>query len=568
MRRVLGAFGGGLILLAAASWPAQAAPPAAVDLVPVKAGHVDLLVPKLVNGALEVSTIVEAEPAVAAGDKDVLLGDADKVQLTGSPALADGDWWASPEVADAAKGPLLGISPADVQTTGTTEVTLNLLADKVEAPAGATFELLNEPPLTAAKANRLLSSDAKENLLTHKLGAVHEDFSWTFSDQGRYRLPFTISVKTASATVTSRPITLTFFVGAGVLANKDLVAATPTTTTVTAAAGATAGQTALTATVAGGKAGSPRGFVEFKDGVDVLGTAPVAVEGGVAKAEFALAEGEHELTAVFSPKYLLDYEKSAESAPVVYTVPDGAGGDPTESPSPTASPTETDDEPADTDCTIITDGDVDYAVRVTGGKAESGVKDGSTLWLDPAEAVIRVPDAAKVALPEGQAFLGDAGEEAWLLPQAAQAGIPSVGWAAEGTAATWKLTEADGPGKAVLFETDGDGTPEVVFDGAGDSRQLTASEHGHATWGFTAPGVYRLTFQHTTASQGSDEGVLTFAVGAYDEADLPSCEVPEDGADSLADTGAPVLLYGCVGVILVTCGAVLLTGVNRRFGLF
>ncbi|ROO90689.1 surface-anchored protein [Actinocorallia herbida] len=574
MRRVLGALGGGLLILAATAWPAQAAPPTEVKPQVAENGHIDLLSPKITAGAIDVSTIVDGGATYAAGDLDALIPAEDTDKITVADGVLKGDWFVSGTEATKGTKPFLGVSLTGLAGAGVQgDVTVDLVG--AQAPvAGGSFELLTESPATADAADRVLSSDATANLKTFKQTpgtADHKDYFWAFSDKGRYRLSFTVSATTATGTLKSAPITQTFYVGAGAQA---AATKTPTTTTVTAAAGATAGQTALTATVAiTGLVGSPRGFVEFRDGVTALGTAPVPVQGGVAKAEFPLTEGAHELTAIFYPKYELDYAASPESAPVTYTVPVGGGpqdpdDDPTESPSPTSSPTDdADEDPVDGDCTIIADGDVDYAVRVTGSKAQSGVKDGSSLWLDPAEAVVRVPAAAKTALPDGQGFLGEAGDEAWLLPQTAQSGVPSLGWAAEGTAATWKLTEVDGPGKAVLFATGTDGTPEVLFDGAGDSRQLTAGEHGHGTWGFTAEGVYQLTFTHTTASQGSDEGVLTFAVGAYDEDDLPSCVVASDD-DSLADTGAPVLLYGSIGVILVTCGAGLLMGVNRRFGLF
>ncbi|MDX6742105.1 choice-of-anchor M domain-containing protein [Actinocorallia sp. A-T 12471] len=574
MRRVLGVLGGALLLTASTSaWPAQAAPPAPVAPTPVTAGHVDVLAPKLADGELEVATVVAGGAQGPTGDIDVLLPDESKFDVMDQKegeALPSRVWFTAtdpfkkPDKPAVGAGPTLGVSLEGLNDPGIQgDVTVEL-TDYNPPKAEAIFELLTETPEDALTTDRVMSSAPGTRTAALKPGE-HKDYVWAFSDPGRYRLVFTVSATTATGAVKSVPVTQTIYVGT---TTPITMTATPTTTTVTAEAGATAGQTTLTATVVpDGFKGSPRGVVEFRDGVDALGTEPVPVVGGVAKADFPLPDGKHELTAVFYPKYVNDYAESAESAPVVYTVGTDPDPDPTGSPTPTPSQTPSDDpDPDDSDCTIITDGDIDYAARLDGAKAKAALRDGST-WFDPGEAVVRVPDAAKVALPAGQDFLGAAGTEVWTLPQAAQAGIPSVGWYAEGTSATWKLTKAEGPGKAVMFEIGADGVPKVVFAGAGDSRELTSGEHGHASWGFTAPGVYELSFTHTTPSHGSADGVLAFAVGAYDADDLPACANASGGGGNLADTGAPVLLYGSIGVILVTAGAVLLTGVNRRFGL-
>ncbi|MCD0452462.1 choice-of-anchor M domain-containing protein [Actinocorallia sp. API 0066] len=576
VRRGLGVLGG-VALVVAVGLPGGgvgAAPPQApVAVELVGAGHVDVLVPKVVGDVLEVASVPAGGAVFAPGARDFHVGGvAVKIvdQVDGE-LLKVGDWYVAASGATAGT-PVLGFSVAEV---GAVQGAVAIELTDVDLPQGGGVEVFKgaattTPEAEAAKAtDRVLSSDPAPAGRKYEMQAGvagHEDFNWAFSAPGRYRLTFTVSGTTADGkAVKSAPVTHTFHVGSTAPAGT----ATTTTTTLAAAAGATAGQTALTATVTA--VGSPRGWVEFLDGTTSL--ASVEVVGGQAKGEYVLAEGQHTLNAVFHPKFTNDYATSQATA-LSYTVPVGSGGGvtptptptPTTSVTPTPTPTPTDDDTdGETECRILTEGDLDYAVRLKDGKAESALKEGAT-WHDLGTVVVKVPAAAKLALPAGQAFLGEAGTPVWELPQAAQAGIPSVGWLAEGTAGTWKLDKVDGPGKAALFEISADGTPRVLLDGAGDSKALSSGEHGHATWAFTKEGVYRLTFTHETTSNGKDTGVLTFAVGAYDSVDLPKCEAK--GGGSLADTGAPVLLYASVGVMLVTSGAVLLVGANRRFGLF
>lgn len=176
--------------------------------------------------------------------------------------------------------------------------------------------------------------------------------------------------------------------------------------------------------------------------------------------------------------------------------------------------------------------------------------------FEPDEALIRVPDIAKVTLPlSGFEFTGAAGgSKIWRLPQTTPpAGIPFLGlateeldsddWVGDITIALTSVVSAPVDGYFSLWQ---DGfVPLVLFDtydgiGGDDQFDVSVGGHDHFNWGFTTEGVYRLEFTwsgtHVDDGFQTASGVFTFLVG-----DLTV--VPEPSTLMLAGLG----LAGIIG---------------------
>jgi len=543
--------------------PAAAGPPPVAIALPEAAdGQVDVLAVSPAADGLAVNTRT-ATATYAPGDVAIRIPETAATDEK-SDVLPDGTWYVAAAAGETG-APRLGWSADGLAAAGYRSVEIELVG--VDSGDGK-LEVFSG---TVAAGRRVLSwtdATARKHTYQPTESGSREVLNWAFGSPGRYRATFRVTATgTDGRKVQSPPSTFTFLVGTAA------AVATPTTTTLTAAPGSMAGRTRLTGAVTGTGA---RGWVEFFDGnATSLGYAEVV--DGVASEEFPFAAGTYTLKAAFRPKYLGDHLAS-ESPAVSYTVNAGstdvptasvsptvpAGQDGTAVPTATASPTlEMTALPVEGDssstCTVLGEGDVDYAVRLKDGKPQSAFRDAAGGWHEPSSAVVKVGAETVLPLPAGQDFLGPAGTSVWQLPQTPREGVPSLGWLAEGTAATWTLDGVEGPGKVVLFEAGTEGAPSVVFGGAGMSRELASGVHAHGTWGFTEQGVYRLTFTHRTSSGGEDTEKLTFVVGA---AAMPSCR------GKLANTGAHTLLYASLGAMAVSAGAVLLIGVNRRLGLF
>jgi hypothetical protein len=80
---------------------------------------------------------------------------------------------------------------------------------------------------------------------------------------------------------------------------------------------------------------------------------------------------------------------------------------------------------------VLDDGHVDYAARLSGGKLQSAVKDGTqagrTTWREPSSVVFHVKPEAAPQMPQGFAFLGSAGTRIWQLPQTQKSGLVWLG---------------------------------------------------------------------------------------------------------------------------------------------
>ncbi|MEM6692422.1 MAG: choice-of-anchor M domain-containing protein [Planctomycetota bacterium] len=173
------------------------------------------------------------------------------------------------------------------------------------------------------------------------------------------------------------------------------------------------------------------------------------------------------------------------------------------------------------------------------GFNETGMPFGPEMEFEPDEVYVRVSDATSAVLPFDAPVLGSlTGDTVWILPLsealADAAGLaPHLGIAAEElspltfSSIDLTLTGFSGPagGEFALYTGTLD-APTVSMqtsDGLsalGDTYNPIVGDHDHENWGFSAPGVYDLTFTATaffTAGAGggsiSDEQTFTFAVG-------------------------------------------------------
>lgn len=238
---------------------------------------------------------------------------------------------------------------------------------------------------------------------------------------------------------------------------------------------------------------------------------------------------------------------------------------------------------------VLDEGHVDaVAPRLLDGELQIQVKDGTTVgqaggqvhWREPGDVTFHVKPVAKAALPEDTklAFLGNPGDEVFLLPQQQQSGILWTGWSTEELPAgqvagpiTWRLTEVDGPGVFGIFTTGSFGDSTVIFngtDGLPDSHSVDLGTHAHANWGFAKQGIYRLTFDTTAKlSDGrtvTDEEVYTFAVGDVDpNGATPGGGNGGGGSGDGDDSGNPDLAYtGVSGTLSLAAGGAVLLGLG------
>ncbi|HEU5129242.1 MAG TPA: TIGR03773 family transporter-associated surface protein [Glycomyces sp.] len=252
---------------------------------------------------------------------------------------------------------------------------------------------------------------------------------------------------------------------------------------------------------------------------------------------------------------------------------------------------------ADTACAVVDDGHVDIGPRFVDGAWTAQLRDdraSASVWRDLEDVVLHVPDAALFPVPEGDyGFLGEAGEEIYMLPQVQASGIVWPGWNTQDPsvidgvpgAVDWNLTAVDGPGAFTLFLTGSFGGVEVLFDSSEALPQTVTvprNTHAHGNWSFAEPGVYRLTVEFT-ATTGEGETVtdtedVQIAVGdATDPAAACSGDGSGGGSDDggaggddgdgggfLPTTGTGWLLWGLgAAAIAVIAGAVIMIATRK-----
>ncbi|WP_084469907.1 TIGR03773 family transporter-associated surface protein [Jiangella gansuensis] len=407
--------------------------------------------------------------------------------------------------------------------------------------------------------SRIFSSD--EDFSTRRQGVnAHVHANWAFTQPGVYTLSFTASATVGGQPVTSDPVDYTWVVG-----GEQGTLPTPATsmTTLTAPATAAVGQeTVLEVDVStdtgDGAPPAPGGHVEFRRGDALLGW--TGLTDGRATLPVTFDEpGEHTITATYTPQERQFYATSA-SQPVVVTVEGAepgteAGGDDQGTETGGENP---DDPPGQCEDprTVLTDEHVDLLAPVLDGsafglRAKVGTATDHTFY-DPADLLVQVKDPeAATAVPDGPeyAFLGEAGEPLWLIPQAQDPNVVWAGWSTEelapgafaGDAVEFALVGVEGPGDVEVFQTGSLGSaPTRIFSSVDqlEPRSQSVGQHVHANWAFTELGEYTATFEVSGTLTGGQsvttgEVAYTFVVG--DLACDPGSPGDENGTDAGGD---------------------------------
>lgn len=190
-------------------------------------------------------------------------------------------------------------------------------------------------------------------------------------------------------------------------------------------------------------------------------------------------------------------------------------------------------------------GHLDIAPFSRGSEVDLAIKDGTgtashqEVWRDPSAVTLSVADQAQRTLSardvaKGLGFLGQEGQQIYLLPQSQTDGLLWPGLSTEDDAAThdgdytFTITSAETPEGGDWFAFTGGGpTPiEHVFDATHSQLRADAPLHRHLAWAFTKPGTYRLS---ATIARGGDNPAtskpvtLTWQVG-QSEQDQPDRE--------------------------------------------
>ena len=158
--------------------------------------------------------------------------------------------------------------------------------------------------------------------------------------------------------------------------------------------------------------------------------------------------------------------------------------------------------------------DVDW----TGWALTLDLRDGTvTPAVDraPADVVLQAVPASRTTVPSGAAyaFLGNAGDPVWILPQSQASGVLWPGFSTEGVPSgvlqgdnvAVRLVSVTGPADFSVYTTNSFGQPTVWFDsgnGLPDSRTLAIATHAHANWAFEAAGTYTAVFEVTATTAG------------------------------------------------------------------
>ena len=179
---------------------------------------------------------------------------------------------------------------------------------------------------------------------------------------------------------------------------------------------------------------------------------------------------------------------------------------------------------------IIDKGDADIAAILVGDRIVLESFWGLTeMAYNPSETIYRIKANSRTVVPDDEAFafLGQPGAVVWVGPQAEIDGKIYLAMAAdnfptgvvESDRIDVRLVSYEGPGQFALYETDAFALPAVNFNTAdgvdeADLRILTATEHSHLNWAFSAPGTYTIHLQ-ASATRSSDGLPLSSEITSF-----------------------------------------------------
>lgn len=154
----------------------------------------------------------------------------------------------------------------------------------------------------------------------------------------------------------------------------------------------------------------------------------------------------------------------------------------------------------------------------------------------PDECALVVGESARLVLPAGTPF-GNEGDPLWVLPQSGDPELPFIGLSTEempldvfSSDIAFRLVSVRGPGAFFAWRTTAPGVFAVAMDstegvGEGDRASLPAGSHMHYNFGFTAPGIYRVTMRATGRRTG-EAGDIASADTVFEFRVLPLPSVP------------------------------------------
>ncbi|HWL43746.1 MAG TPA: choice-of-anchor M domain-containing protein [Ilumatobacter sp.] len=250
------------------------------------------------------------------------------------------------------------------------------------------------------------------------------------------------------------------------------------------------------------------------------------------------------------------------------------GTDP--NPDPDPDPTSGPDRP-DSGRTVIGAGHIDLHSTITPGAVQLRVHDDNT---EPASfrefdtVTLYASEDAHNAIPVGDnyRFLGEPGDDLWILPQTATEGLLWPGWNLDNTAAPtasgvrFTVNSTTGPGTLSIYQTGSLGGVTVLVDtndGTPDSFEFT--QHGHANWAFSSDGVYCINITMTalpeTTPTLSDSDTILFAVGDVDPAKVVPSDCGKTAAEihNGASSGTPELSQMIVATLDDEAGALVVS---------
>ena len=161
--------------------------------------------------------------------------------------------------------------------------------------------------------------------------------------------------------------------------------------------------------------------------------------------------------------------------------------------------------------------------------SRASTHDGEGIY-DPARTVFHLPntDSTRSTVAAGYEFIAPKGTPIWYIPHTGTGGILHPGFGADSiprdalkeNKISLELVRTQTPdgGSVEVFNEDPSG-PTRLFSSRENlpAHTITAGEHAHPGWAFTAPGVYRLTFRATAQRADgtpiSAEQTYTVAVG-------------------------------------------------------
>ena len=160
---------------------------------------------------------------------------------------------------------------------------------------------------------------------------------------------------------------------------------------------------------------------------------------------------------------------------------------------------------------VYSKGELDLEIAFDNGEFELVLLDeANEREVAPETALLQGIPATRQTIPENPVFgfLGTAGKGVWVLPQDETEGVLFLGIAGdeieagifENDSVDLQLVSVKGPGDVSLYAVDSFGAPVVYMNSADgidtdDVFPVKVGGHSHQNWGFTAPGVYKVTLQ-------------------------------------------------------------------------